>query len=214
MVPATGGGFGVGPVSRGGTGARSLTEAADSREAVIAGFSGAAPLTLTSLERSTNPPGSRAGGGRWASHIYLLSKTHRASRGKAGPIDFPVLPASRGGFGPSRAELSRVFPSFVRIRPRATEVGTDPIDLKPQDLRRVMSAAHGSQATHHAKSPVSIPFVVVASILIGIGLASAALWLVYFNWLLFLGFVPLVVGALMLFSPRAGAEKANGKPTG
>ncbi len=61
----------------------------------------------------------------------------------------------------------------------------------------------------HPKSPISIPYLLGAAVLIGIGLVCASLWIVYFDWRLFLGFGPLVVGAFMLFSPRAGADRAD-----
>ena len=66
-----------------------------------------------------------------------------------------------------------------------------------------------SEHRPHEKSPISIPYLLAAAVLIGIGLTSASLWILSFNWLLFLGFAPLVVGAFMLFSPRAGADRAD-----
>ena len=69
-------------------------------------------------------------------------------------------------------------------------------------------AVHGA-APAHTKSPISVLYVVLASLLIGIGLACATLWLTYFNWWLFLGFLPLTLGALMLFSRRAGFDRAD-----
>jgi hypothetical protein len=61
----------------------------------------------------------------------------------------------------------------------------------------------------HLKSPISVPYLLAAAALIGVGLACASLWIVLFNWLLFLGFAPLALGAFMLFSPRAGADRAD-----
>jgi type IV secretory pathway TrbL component len=66
------------------------------------------------------------------------------------------------------------------------------------------SASHG----HGAPNTISIPWVVLASVLMGIGVLMLALWLVTFNFLLFTGSLVLLAGFLMIFSPRMGSDHA------
>ncbi len=56
---------------------------------------------------------------------------------------------------------------------------------------------------------LSVPFLVVAALLIGAGLFSAMVWLVTFQWIWFAGLGLLVIGAIMLFSSRAGADRTE-----
>jgi len=73
-----------------------------------------------------------------------------------------------------------------------------------------MSAhAVGSPAHVVTKNAISIPFVVLAAFLIGVGIFAMAYYLVSFDWLYFGGIIPSVTGALMLFHPRAGADRAD-----
>lgn len=60
----------------------------------------------------------------------------------------------------------------------------------------------------HASGGVSVAGIVLAGLLIGAGLIGIAYWLLTFDWLLFLSFAPLTVGALLLFSRATGAEHA------
>jgi hypothetical protein len=61
---------------------------------------------------------------------------------------------------------------------------------------------------HHGH--VSVPYVTLSAILIGIGLFFTLLWLLDVNqWTYFAG-VPLVaVGFLLFLSPRAGLDRAG-----
>lgn len=72
-------------------------------------------------------------------------------------------------------------------------------------------AVHATGATAHAaaKSTLSIPFVVLAALLIGVGILALVYWIVTFDWLYFGGILPSLTGALMLFHPRAGADRAD-----
>jgi hypothetical protein len=65
------------------------------------------------------------------------------------------------------------------------------------------AASHG-----HASSPISVPWVVLAAVLMAIGVFALWYGLTLFDWIFFLGIVPSVVGGLMLFDPRAGANRA------
>lgn len=67
--------------------------------------------------------------------------------------------------------------------------------------------AHSSSAP--SKSPVSIPWVVLAALLAGIGIFSMILWLYTFQWIYFGGILPILTGTLMLFDRRAGADSAT-----
>ena len=60
-----------------------------------------------------------------------------------------------------------------------------------------------------ASDSLSLPFLVVAAAISGVGLISAMLFLMTFNAVWFLGLLGMVVGGLMLFSPRAGIDRAK-----
>jgi hypothetical protein len=68
--------------------------------------------------------------------------------------------------------------------------------------------AHPATPHGHARSPISVGWVVVAAVLMGVGIFMLAYFLLTFNLLLFLGILPCVIGGLMLFSPRAGLDRA------
>jgi uncharacterized membrane protein len=66
-----------------------------------------------------------------------------------------------------------------------------------------------SQADGPAVSASEIAFVVGAAVLIGIGLFVLMLWIVTNDWIWFAGVAPITIGGLMLFSPRAGPDRAH-----
>ncbi len=55
---------------------------------------------------------------------------------------------------------------------------------------------------------VSVPIVLGAALLVGVGLAGMAFWLITFRWIYFASLVPLVAGGLLLFSRFSGADRA------
>ncbi|MGD0250122.1 MAG: hypothetical protein ABSB97_04465 [Thermoplasmata archaeon] len=57
-----------------------------------------------------------------------------------------------------------------------------------------------------AKDSLSIPFLVLASLLCGVGLFGLSFWLVTSNWLYFASLIPLILGALMLFMRGTGPD--------
>jgi hypothetical protein len=62
---------------------------------------------------------------------------------------------------------------------------------------------------HHVSSPISLPWVVLASLLCGLGLFLVlGLWLATFEWIYFVGVIPVFLGGLMFLSPRAGLDHA------
>lgn len=67
---------------------------------------------------------------------------------------------------------------------------------------------HGHGSGTHAKTPISVPWVVISALLIGGGILLIVTWLTYFDWIYFSGVFLLLVGGLMLFSPRAGIDQA------
>ncbi len=73
-----------------------------------------------------------------------------------------------------------------------------------------MSDLAGSHATidPSAARTISIPWVVLAALLCGLGLFTVAYWLLTGNWLYFAGLLALIAGALMLFHPRSGLDHA------
>jgi hypothetical protein len=66
------------------------------------------------------------------------------------------------------------------------------------------AAAHGS----HAPNSISLPWVLLASILMGIGVLLIVLWIVTFNFLYFTGVFVVLAGFLMVFDPRMGSDRA------
>lgn len=61
---------------------------------------------------------------------------------------------------------------------------------------------------HHAVSPISVPWVVLASVLCGLGLLLVWMWLTTFQWVYFTGIIPVFVGGLMFLNDRAGLDHA------
>jgi membrane-bound ClpP family serine protease len=68
--------------------------------------------------------------------------------------------------------------------------------------------AHSASPHGHVKSPISVSWVVLSALLIGLGVFMMAYFLVTFRWFYFLGIAPCVAGGLMLFSRRAGLDSA------
>ncbi|MGA8710454.1 MAG: hypothetical protein WB786_04390 [Thermoplasmata archaeon] len=73
-----------------------------------------------------------------------------------------------------------------------------------------MSEYGSEKGSAHPSAPssLSVPFLVLASVLIGLGMAGMAYWLVTFQWLYFASVIPLVLGALMLFARGTGPDRA------
>jgi len=73
-----------------------------------------------------------------------------------------------------------------------------------------MSGYGATSGSAHASASgsVSVPFLVLASVLIGAGLSGMAYWLVTFQWLYFASVIPLVLGAVMLFTRGTGPDRA------
>ena len=57
-------------------------------------------------------------------------------------------------------------------------------------------------------SSLSVPYLLLAAVLCGVGLFGMAYWLVTFNWVVFASLVPLVLGAYMLFTRGTGPDRA------
>ncbi len=55
---------------------------------------------------------------------------------------------------------------------------------------------------------VSVPWVILTGLLIGLGLIGTAYWLVTLQWLYFLALAPLSIGAVLLFTRATGREHA------
>ncbi|MCI4347355.1 MAG: hypothetical protein L3J97_01885 [Thermoplasmata archaeon] len=74
-----------------------------------------------------------------------------------------------------------------------------------------MSAVATSSAAPSApiRNSISIPYVVGASVLAGLGLLALQLWIITFEWIYFLGVLPVLFGALMLFHRYAGSNSAE-----
>jgi|HubBroStandDraft_1064217.scaffolds.fasta_scaffold251542_2 hypothetical protein len=72
-------------------------------------------------------------------------------------------------------------------------------------------SAHAVSASSHTatKVPISIPFVVLAAFLVGIGVLGMVYFLITFDLLYLFGALATTVGGLMLFHPLAGADHAG-----
>jgi len=68
-------------------------------------------------------------------------------------------------------------------------------------------AASGAPRTSGHGS-ISIPVLVLAAALIGLGIAGLAYWLVVFQWLYLASVIPLALGGLLLFTPLTGPDRA------
>jgi len=68
--------------------------------------------------------------------------------------------------------------------------------------------AHSRGAKSHVRSPISVAWVVLASVLIGVGLAVLFYWLYTFDLRYTFGIAFVVAGGLMLFDHRAGLDHA------
>jgi hypothetical protein len=68
------------------------------------------------------------------------------------------------------------------------------------------AAAHASAA--HSEGSVSIPFVIGAAALIGLGLTGMAFWLITFHWIFLASVIPLAGGGLLLFTRASGPDHA------
>jgi Na+/proline symporter len=73
-----------------------------------------------------------------------------------------------------------------------------------------MSGYHSKGDSIHptAQSSLSVPFLVLAAVLIGFGLFGMAYWLVTFQWLYFASVIPTALGAYMLFTRGTGPDRA------
>lgn len=60
----------------------------------------------------------------------------------------------------------------------------------------------------HAAGRVSVPLIIAAAILCGLGLLGTAYWLLTLNWLLFPSVLVVALGAYLLFTRATGPERA------
>lgn len=59
-----------------------------------------------------------------------------------------------------------------------------------------------------SRGRASIPFVILASLLCGVGLFGLSYWLVTQDWLYFASLIPLILGAYLLFTRGTGPDHA------
>ncbi len=67
--------------------------------------------------------------------------------------------------------------------------------------------AHSGHAVGH--NSISVPFVIAAALVSILGLLCLLLWVITFEWILFLGVIPMTIGALMFFHPKMGSDRAE-----
>jgi membrane-bound ClpP family serine protease len=70
----------------------------------------------------------------------------------------------------------------------------------------MMHSASGAPAHVSVPGTISIPWVIAAAVLVGVGLLILLYFLLSFNWLYLVGVAPVVVGGMMLFDRRAGPD--------
>lgn len=73
------------------------------------------------------------------------------------------------------------------------------------------AVAHGSTHGAHgsgAPNALSVPWVLLASILMGVGIFLISAWLITFNLLYSVGVFVVLAGFLMTFDPRMGSDHA------
>jgi hypothetical protein len=61
---------------------------------------------------------------------------------------------------------------------------------------------------HHVRSPISIPWVVGAALLSGVGITLLWWWVTTFQWLFFSGVLFVLAGSMMFLNHRAGLDHA------
>ncbi|MGD0719280.1 MAG: hypothetical protein ABSA15_06870 [Thermoplasmata archaeon] len=66
----------------------------------------------------------------------------------------------------------------------------------------------GSDRPGTATSRISIPWVIFAALLCGIGLFLLSYWLTYFYWPAFSGAAFVIIGGVLLFNRRTGIDRA------
>ncbi|NNN17240.1 MAG: hypothetical protein HKL79_02610 [Thermoplasmata archaeon] len=65
-----------------------------------------------------------------------------------------------------------------------------------------------SELTTAETSHASVPWVVLAAVLCGVGIFLIIYWLIYFVWPAFSGVVFVLAGAFLLFNRRTGLDRA------
>ncbi|MCI4327938.1 MAG: hypothetical protein L3K16_10005 [Thermoplasmata archaeon] len=77
-------------------------------------------------------------------------------------------------------------------------------------MTAAVSQVRSAGAAAHPDRPntISVPFVVLASVLMGVGLMLTFTWLITFDWDFFPGILVVVAGALMMLDPRMGSDHA------
>jgi hypothetical protein len=68
--------------------------------------------------------------------------------------------------------------------------------------------AAASEHGHAQRSPISVPWVIAAALLIGAGIWVLSYMLLEFDGFYLIGIAPVVLGSLMLFDKRAGLDHA------
>jgi len=68
-----------------------------------------------------------------------------------------------------------------------------------------------ASASEHvaAVNSISVPFVILAALVASLGLFCLLYWVITFQWVFFLGVVPMTIGALMFFHPKMGSNRAE-----
>jgi hypothetical protein len=66
----------------------------------------------------------------------------------------------------------------------------------------------GASSTESARDSVSLPYLLAAALLCGVGLFGMSFWLITLNWLYFAALIPLILGAVMLFMRGTGPDHA------
>lgn len=68
----------------------------------------------------------------------------------------------------------------------------------------VVEGSHSEESAER----VSVPVVIAIALLCGVGIIGVAYWLLTQNWLYFAALIPLIGGALLLFTRLTGPDRA------
>jgi hypothetical protein len=66
----------------------------------------------------------------------------------------------------------------------------------------------GSSNSPSQQSSISVPFVIAAAVLIGVGVFTISYALTVFDGWYLIGIAPLFLGAMLLFNQRTGLDRA------
>ena len=73
-----------------------------------------------------------------------------------------------------------------------------------------LAASSPTGVAPHASAPntISVPFVILVALLVGVGLFLISVWFLTGQWIYFSGVFAVFLGAMLMLNPRAGSDHA------